>query len=198
MLLDELRQVCEIAVLARGLGHAPQGAADQGHLAVIGHGGAGDGLQPRHVAGEAADRHPALAFADQLGHRGQDVGLGARGAFDEHIGGIADHGEDIAVAQAPQGLLVGGLADDRIRVELPVTVCSTVPSLVRNTTALGSGIEWVSVISSSSKGPILNLPDIGISVIFALPSSPASFSLRRSTEAVKGVAYMGQRSFGQR
>ena len=59
---------------------------------------------------------------------------------------------------------------------------------MRSTTALGSGIEWVMVMSSISKGPSAKLPDIGISVIFASPRRLASASLRRSTAAVKGVA----------
>ena len=37
-------------------------------------------------------------------------------------------------------------------------VCMTVPDGVRKTTAFGSGIEWVIVISSTSKGPTENLP----------------------------------------
>ena len=42
--------------------------------------------------------------------------------------------------------------------------------------ALGSGIEWVSVISSISNGPTENLPDSGTSVIGTSCSSPASIS----------------------
>ena len=67
-------------------------------------------------------------------------------------------------------------------------VWSTVPKGVRSTTALGSGIEWVSVISSSSNGPTENWPDIGTSVIGTSCSIPASISLGRSTAAVNGVA----------
>ena len=67
-------------------------------------------------------------------------------------------------------------------------VWSTVPSLVRTTTALGSGIEWVSVISSISNGPTENRPESGISVIGAASLRPASTSLRRTSDAVKGVA----------
>ena len=64
-----------------------------------------------------------------------------------------------------------------------------VPSGVRITTALGSGIEWVMVMSSISKGPSVKLPDIGISVIFASPSEIGlARACARSTAAVKGVA----------
>ena len=77
-------------------------------------------------------------------------------------------------------------------------VCSTVPTGVRITTALGSGIEWVRVISSSSNGPIGELARHRHSVIGTLSSSPASTQLARSSEAVNGVAQTGQRSRGHR
>ena len=67
-------------------------------------------------------------------------------------------------------------------------VWNTVPSLVRIASALGSRIECVMVISSSSNGGRLNLPPNGISVIGTASSRPASVSLRRSTEAANGVA----------
>jgi len=67
-------------------------------------------------------------------------------------------------------------------------VWSTTPNGVRSTTALGSGIEWVSVTSSSSNGPTANLPDIGTSTIGTSSSRPASASFKRSRAAVKGVA----------
>ena len=67
-------------------------------------------------------------------------------------------------------------------------VWNTVPSLVRIASALGSRIECVMVISSSSNGGRLNLPPSGISVTGTASSSPASVSLRRSTEAANGVA----------
>ena len=67
-------------------------------------------------------------------------------------------------------------------------VWNTVPSLVRIASALGSRIECVMVISSSSNGGRLNLPpqrDLGDR---HLVDRPASISLRRSTEAANGVA----------
>ena len=73
-------------------------------------------------------------------------------------------------------------------------VCSTVPTGVRSATALGSGIECVSVINSRSNGPIVNRPDIGTTLIRTLSAIPASTSFARSSEAVNGVAHTGQRS----
>jgi hypothetical protein len=77
-------------------------------------------------------------------------------------------------------------------------VCRTAPSGVRTTTALGSGIECVRVMSSTSNGASDTLPDIGMSVIGASRASPASSSLRRRTDAVNGVAYSGHRSCGHK
>ena len=56
------------------------------------------------------------------------------------------------------------------------------------TTALGSGIEWVSVISSISKGPTEKVPESGTSVSGTSSSKPTSASLRRSSAAVNLVA----------
>ena len=56
------------------------------------------------------------------------------------------------------------------------------------TSALGSGIEWVSVISSISNGPTVKRPDIGTSVISTSSASPASISLGMTIEMVNGVA----------
>ena len=67
-------------------------------------------------------------------------------------------------------------------------VCSTVPRGVRMAMALGSGIEWVRVISSRSKGPTRKRPLNGTSVIGTRSSRPASRSLWRSTERVNLVA----------
>ena len=67
-------------------------------------------------------------------------------------------------------------------------VWNTVPSLVRTASALGSKIECVMVIISSSNGSSLNLPRSGISVIGTSSERPACTSLRRRTEAAKGVA----------
>ncbi len=63
-----------------------------------------------------------------------------------------------------------------------------VPSGVRIARPFGSGIEWVSVISSISKGPSEILPPRGTTVISASSNRPASRSFSRRMKAVKGVA----------
>ena len=102
---------------------------------------------------------------------------------------IADHGEHALVAEAPQraSSVTSPISGSGSSFQSPVW--STVPSGVRIASALGSGIEWVRVISSSSNGARLKLAaDSGISVIGTASTRPASRSLRRSTAAVNGVA----------
>ena len=67
-------------------------------------------------------------------------------------------------------------------------VCSTVPSGVRIASPFGSGIEWVSVISSSSNGPSRMWPESGTSLISTSSSRSFSRSFSRSRKAVNGVA----------
>ncbi len=67
-------------------------------------------------------------------------------------------------------------------------VCSTVPSGVRMARPLGSGIEWVRVISESSNGPSVMVPSSGTSVIDTSSRMPASRSFSRTRKAVNGVA----------
>jgi hypothetical protein len=67
-------------------------------------------------------------------------------------------------------------------------VWSTLPREVRRTTALGSGIEWVSVINCNSNGAISKRSDMPITVTGTSPSNPASSSFLRKTLAVNGVA----------
>ena len=75
-------------------------------------------------------------------------------------------------------------------------VCSTVPSGVRIARPFGSGIECVSVISSTSNGPSWIVPLSGTSVISASAHSSFSRSFSRRRKAVNGVAYSGARSCG--
>ncbi len=66
-------------------------------------------------------------------------------------------------------------------------VCTTVPAPHRSTTALGSGIEWVWLISWISNGPTTKLAPSATSRRSTSPSRPASSSLRRTRDAVNGV-----------
>ena len=107
----------------------------------------------------------------------------------ERVGGIAHHRQHALVAEAgaapprrSSGRRAGRGRSSSRRCGGPC------PAACGSTTALGSGIECVSVISSSSNGPSENLPDIGTTVIGTSSRSSAFASFARSTEAVKGVA----------
>ena len=67
-------------------------------------------------------------------------------------------------------------------------VCRTVPKGVRMAMALGSGIEWVRVISSRSKGPTEKRLPRSTMVISASSLKSVSANLRLRIEAVNGVA----------
>ncbi len=62
------------------------------------------------------------------------------------------------------------------------------PSGDRTMQAFGSGIEWVSVISSIENGPTSNLPINGTSIISISVVLSENSSLDRSNAAVNGVA----------
>jgi hypothetical protein len=49
-------------------------------------------------------------------------------------------------------------------------------------------MEWVSVISSTSKGPTVKRPESGTSMISTVSASPASNSYGATIAAVKAVA----------
>ena len=67
-------------------------------------------------------------------------------------------------------------------------VCSTSPSGVRMATALGSGIEWATEISSRSNGPTVKRDSSAITLTFGGCPTPYSANLARSIAAVNGVA----------
>ena len=50
-----------------------------------------------------------------------DLRFGAGCAFDEHVGAVADHGEDALLRHSPEGGFVGGLTDKRVGIDLPIT-----------------------------------------------------------------------------
>ncbi len=114
------RHILEIAVLAGRLVHAPEGTPGQDDAATVGRGGLRDGFQAPDIAGEAADGDPFRAFGDDVGEAGQQVGLRARRGFLENVGRVADQGQHAVVAEFAKRILLGLLADHRIRVETPV------------------------------------------------------------------------------
>ena len=120
LLRDEIRQVLEISRFLRRLHHAPQRAAHQADMPAMGEAGLGHALDARDIGGEAGDGDAVAIAADELVHGLAHLGLGARAALDQDIGGIADHGQHPLAAQAAQRRLVGDRADDGIGVELPI------------------------------------------------------------------------------
>ena len=110
----------EVAGGARRVGDAPQRAPDEGELAAVRLGDRSDGLDARDVRGEAGDGDVAFVAADDLHEARAHVGFRARFALAEDVGRIAHHGEHARVAPAAQRRLVGGAADQRLGVDLPV------------------------------------------------------------------------------
>ena len=117
---EEGCQAVQVTAGAGGFLHPQQRAAGEHDLAVVDGRGFGDGLHAGDVAGEAGHRDGAPAAPESLGETGAGLALGAGGAFDLRIGAVAHHGEHALVTQALQGLEIGGLADQRFRIELPV------------------------------------------------------------------------------
>ena len=77
-------------------------------------------LEPRNIGGEAGDCDPRIVAPDQVDQGPAQLRLGSRGAGPQRICRIADQCEDAFVAEPPQGGLVRGRADQRVRIELPV------------------------------------------------------------------------------
>ena len=78
-------------------------------------------LEPCDIAGEGGHHHPlarmALHFLEQA-LVDRPFRTARRGI--EDIGAVADHGEDTFLTRPYQGRFVGGGADLRVRVQLPV------------------------------------------------------------------------------
>ena len=77
-------------------------------------------------------------------------------------------------------------------------VCSTTPCGVRITSACASGMECATEMNWSENGASSKEPPAGTTWMRTSLRSCASPSLRRSTEAANGVAYIGQRSWRHR
>ena len=116
----EILHAVEIAGLARDLHHALHGAADHHDLAARGLGRIGDRAQPRDVGRKGGHGDPALGALHQFGDGLCDLGLGRRAPFPHRVGGIADQRQHAGIAELAQAPLVGRLADDRRRIDLPV------------------------------------------------------------------------------
>ena len=117
---DDRREVLQVAAVARRAHHPGHGTAGEPDPAAMGGGDLADGVQARDVGGEAGDQHPVLQAAQKLHQRRPDLGLRARLALDQGVGGIADHGEQILVAERAQRVLVVVVSDQGLRVQLPV------------------------------------------------------------------------------
>ncbi len=116
----ERRDVGEIAGRPRRFGDPPQRTAGQHHAAAMGGGDLGDGLHPRDVAGETGHDDAGVVLADQAHQTIAYLGFRAAFAFDQRVGRIADHRQHAVLAQLLERGLVGGVADQRVGVELPV------------------------------------------------------------------------------
>ena len=117
----ETLHAVEMTGFAGDLHHALHGAADDDHFTAGGLGGVRDRFQARDVGGESRDGDAALGGLHQLHDGGGDLGLRGRAPFPHRIGGIADQRQHAGIAQLAQTPLVGRHADDRRRVDLPVT-----------------------------------------------------------------------------
>ncbi len=117
---DRVRNTSQQADMTRGGGDTVHRAPDQTDLAAGFHGGAHDGIDPRHVRGETGDGNALFKPLDNLGQFDAHIVFRTGPAFDEHIGRIADHGQQAFVAQLANGRNVCGRASDRRLVEFPV------------------------------------------------------------------------------
>jgi len=188
VLVDEGRQVGQVAGLAGGGVDPPERAADQPDLAIMPGGDLGDGLQPGDVAGKAGDGDTLLALADQPVERRADIGLRARLAFDQRVGRIADHGEHALGADPAQRRLVGDRPDQRIGIELPVAGVEHGAERRAHDDGVGLGNRMGERDQLDLERPDGKSPgqrDLGDRRLWL---KPASISLRRTSAAVNGVA----------
>ena len=134
-------------------------------------------------------RHPPFGLGENL------TQIFKQGAFRrclarlENIGAVADQGQYTGRAQGTQAVVIGRTPITVVGIELPIAgVINDARQLGAAPEPLGSGMEWVKRTKSMSKGPMVRPPDSGTSIRSTASSRPASASLRRTSEAVKGVA----------
>jgi hypothetical protein len=77
-------------------------------------------IHPGHIRGEAGHRHLPLQARDQRIHGDADVRFGSGAAVDEDVGGVAHHRQNAFVAEPTDGFDIGGAAEKRVRVDLPI------------------------------------------------------------------------------
>ena len=77
-------------------------------------------LDAGDVGSKGGDRHAALAARHDIDQPFAHPRLGAGGALDQRVSGIADHGDDALVADGAECRLVGRVHDQGIGVEFPV------------------------------------------------------------------------------
>ena len=116
----EILNAIEVAGLARDLGDALHGAADDDDLAFAGRGGPRDRAQPCHVGGEGRNRNPRGSDADEFSKTSGDVGLGGRAPIAKRVSGISNQRETALIAECAQLGFVGRRTHEWRRVDLPV------------------------------------------------------------------------------
>ena len=117
---EKRRYAVEIAAFARDRNDALHRATHHQHLPSGGQPRFRRRAQPRYIGSEGGDDDAALRFADKLMQGAGDVGLGRAFALAHDIGGIADHRQHALVAERAQTRLVGGRADARRQINLPI------------------------------------------------------------------------------
>ena len=116
----EILHTVEIAGLARHLGDALHGAADQNHFATYGARRLGNGADAADMGGKGGDGNSCRRGANEFGQRARHIGFPGRAAVADRVGGIADERQHALVAERGQTRLVGRRTEQRRRIDLPV------------------------------------------------------------------------------
>ena len=110
-----------VAAFLRRLDHAQQRRTRQHRMTARRDRGQRNAFHARKVGSKAGDRNAPSPPLDQLLEIGSHHRLGARFALDEDVGAVADHRQHTLITDALQHRLVGQVADQRFRIDLPVT-----------------------------------------------------------------------------
>jgi hypothetical protein len=116
----EILDAVEKTGLTRDLHHALHRAPDHHDLAAGGLRGIGDCAQPRDVGRKGGHGDAAFCALHEFDNGFCNFGFRRRAPFPNRIGGIPDQRQHAGLAELAQPLLIGGLADDRRRIDLPV------------------------------------------------------------------------------